>query len=110
LQLGGGAFFGLKFVGRPVYNKARKVDHWTGQLVRAGANHWHDPVEIQRGNKTLKIHAHTMGTVLWEMVLQVCMDYSSFPDFRTVDNDDVIRFFEGIRGSQLKATRPRGSK
>jgi hypothetical protein len=51
-----------------------------------------------------------MGTVLWEMVLQVCMDYSSFPDFRTVDNDDVIRFFEGIRGSQLKATRPRGSK
>lgn len=51
-----------------------------------------------------------MGTVMNEMVLQVCMDYRSFPDYRTMDTDDIIRFYEGIRGSQLKATRPKSSK
>lgn len=58
----------------------------------------------------MKVHTHTMGTVMMEMVLQVCMDYSSFPDYRTMDTDDIIRFYEGIRHSQLKATRPRPTK
>lgn len=48
-----------------------------------------------------------MGAVMWEMVLQVSMDYSSFPDYRTMETDEIIRFYEGIRESQLKATRPR---
>ena len=76
-------------------------------MVRAGANHWHAPVEIKHGRKTFRIHTHTMGAVMWEMVMQVCMDYSSFPDYRTMETEDIIRFFEGIRGSQIKATKPR---
>lgn len=58
----------------------------------------------------MKVHTHTMGTVLMEMVLQVCMDYSSLPDYRTMDTDDIIRFYEGIRPAVMLATRPSASK
>ncbi len=51
-----------------------------------------------------------MGTVMMEMVKQVCMDYSSFPDYRTMETEEIISFYEGIRDSQRKATRPRASK
>lgn len=110
MLLGRCTFFGLKFVGRPVYNKAKRIDHWTGQVVRAGANHWHEPIEVKHAGNTIRIHAHTMGAVMNEMVLQVCMDYRSFPDYRSMETDDIIRFYEGIRESQLKATRPKSSR
>lgn len=79
-------------------------------MVRAGANHWHAPVTVNSGGKEFRVHAHTMGHVLSEMVLQICMDYSSLPDYRTLETEDIVRFYEGIRGSQIRATRPRSSK
>lgn len=74
--------------------------------MRVGANHWHPPLVSEQGGRKFKIQTHTMGTVLMEMVMQICMAYNSLPDYRTLDADDIVRFYEGIRESQLKYSQP----
>ena len=51
------------------------------------------------------VHGSTRLTVLKEMILQICRDYNGLPDFRTLDEDEIMFFYDGLRPELKKATR-----
>ena len=65
-------------------------------LVRAGADFKHP----QRG--------HTAHRVYRELLLQVCRDYPSIPDPRTLKGHEIVFFYEGIRSELKEHTKPKG--
>lgn len=56
------------------------------QLVRNGADE-----KLPNGK-------HTFATVYGEMLLQICRDYPSLPDVRTLKASEIRFFYNGLRG------------
>lgn len=50
---------------------------------------------------------HTLFAVYAEMLQQICMDYNSLPDPRTLTMDEIKFFYEGLRPTLKKLTQPR---
>lgn len=50
---------------------------------------------------------HTMINVYSEMFLQVCQDYHSLPDPRTLELYEIEFYYNGRRKSLQEATKPR---
>ena len=51
---------------------------------------------------------HTYGPVYTEMFLQVCRDYASLPDPRTLTFKEIRFYYEGLRAELKRGTRPKG--
>lgn len=54
--------------------------------------------------------AHTLFPVYREMLLQVCRDYSSLPDPRTLTLGEIRFYYEGLRPELREYTKPRLKK
>jgi hypothetical protein len=52
------------------------------------------------------IPQHTFMNVYTEMFLQVVMDYSGIGDFRELEYNEVVFFYEGLRKDLKEATKP----
>jgi len=42
-----------------------------------------------------------------EMILQICMNYPVIPDIRTMDLDEIEFFYEGLKPTLKKITKPK---
>jgi len=61
---------------------------------------------VRRGeNAILPRGDHRMPLVYGEMFLQVCRDYPSLPDPRTLTNSEIRFFYEGLRAELQRASR-----
>ena len=49
---------------------------------------------------------HTRVNVFSEMFRQICRDYPSLPDARTLTEREILFFYEGIREELKRTTRP----
>jgi len=49
---------------------------------------------------------HTAWRVYREMLLQICRDYRTLPDVRTLSTDEIEFFYNGIRGELEDRTKP----
>lgn len=43
-----------------------------------------------------------------EMLLQICQDYNSLPDYRTLSVSEIRFFYGGLREGLKETTKPRG--
>lgn len=68
-------------------------------LVRGGADTYL-PIDAKSGEPT-----HTLTNVYREMLLQICRDYSTLPDPRTLRFSEIRWFYEGLRGELKRATK-----
>ncbi len=50
---------------------------------------------------------HTAPVVYREMLRQVCRDYASIPDPRTLSLEDIVFFYDGLRRELRAATKPK---
>ncbi len=50
---------------------------------------------------------HTIPVVLREMLRQICRDYPSLPDPRTLDVDEILFFYDGLRPELKRHTAPK---
>jgi len=73
-------------------------------LVRNGCDHHHPP------DKESGKERHTFIAVHSEMLAQICADYSSLPDPRTLSAIEIRWFYENMRKSLHEATKPRKTK
>jgi len=53
------------------------------------------------------VKRHTLIGVHTEMLFQICQDYASLPDIRTMTLSEIRFFYDGLRGSLKRATKPR---
>ena len=60
------------------------------------------------GDGYLPGRGHTFGNVYREMLLQVCRDYSSTPDARTLTACEIRFFYDGLRAELQDHTKPKG--
>lgn len=70
------------FYGRPVVDK----------LVRRGED--------------VRLGEHTAPAVYREMLLQICSDYATLPDPRTLTVEEIVFFYEGRRAGLKRHTKP----
>ena len=70
------------FFGRPVVDK----------LVRKGED--------------VRLGEHTAPVVYREMLLQICRDYATLPDPRTLTVEEICFFYDGVRSSLKRYTKP----
>lgn len=60
--------------------------------------------------ETLTRHeGHTVFAVYREMLLQVCRDYSTLPDPRTLSMREIRNFYEPLRGDLKEHTKRKKS-
>jgi hypothetical protein len=69
--------------------------------VRDGAD-----AELPRDRETGK-STHTLLPVYGEMLMQICRDYPSLPDPRTMTLAEIRFFYNGGRASLREFTKPR---
>lgn len=69
--------------------------------MRSGAD-----TVLPKDAKTKRV-MHNAANVYGEMLLQCCIDYSALPDPRTLTIDEIIFFYDGIRSTLHKATKPK---
>lgn len=50
---------------------------------------------------------HTLLPVYGEMLLQICVDYATLPDPRTLTMAEIRFYYNGRRGELKRATAPR---
>jgi len=65
-------------------------------LVRNGAS------------EMLKKGTHTFYNVYTEMFYQICRDYNTLPDIRSLTAREIVFFYEGLRQELIEHTKPRG--
>ena len=70
------------FFGRPVVDK----------LVRKGED--------------VRLANHFAHAVYREMLLQICRDYATLPDPRTLTVEEIVFFYEGSRAGLKRHTKP----
>lgn len=85
---------GAAFFGTPVADK----------LVRGG-----NDVRLPRDRES-GATVHTAPVVYREMLLQICRDYASLPDPRTLSLDEICTFYDGLRSELRQSTRPTSVK
>lgn len=51
---------------------------------------------------------HNFTNVYTEMFLQICRDYSSLPDPRTLRMSEIRFYYDGLRSELKEHTRPKG--
>ena len=56
------------------------------------------------------VETHTFWAVHREMFLQICLDYASLPDPRTLTASEIRFFYDGIRHSLKERTKPAKKK
>ena len=61
---------------------------------------------LPRDRKT-GVPQHTLPKVYCEMLLQICHEYSSLPDPRSLTLREIRFFYEPIRESLKQATKPK---
>jgi hypothetical protein len=60
---------------------------------------------VRNGNNDKYVNGdHIYHLVYGEMLLQICMDYPSLPDPRTLKRHEIKFFYEGLRASLKKTT------
>ena len=68
------------------------------------------PVKIQLvrfgGDAKLQKGQHNFINVYTEMLLQICRDYSTLPDIRTITISEIRFFYNGIRSELKSHTKP----
>ncbi len=68
--------------------------------MRRGADHWLP--------RTKEGERHTLHRVHVEMLIQICRDYASLPDPRSLTLGEIRFFYDGMRAELHAATKPRG--
>ena len=63
---------------------------------------------LVRNGADCKIRDHKMLPVYSEMLLQVCRDYQSVPDIRTIKFSEISFFYDGLRPELKSATKQKG--
>jgi len=66
---------------------------------------------LVRHGEDSKIHPienHTLLNVYGEMFLQICRDYSSLPDPRSLKLNEIRFYYNGLRSELKEHTRPKG--
>ncbi len=48
------------------------------------------------------------GVVYTEMFYQICRDYSTLPDIRTITASEIRFFYNGLRAELREHTKPKG--
>ena len=71
------------------------------KLVRKG-----EDAELPRHRETGK-SSHTLLPVYSEMLLQICRDYPSLPNPRSLTLSEIRFFYNGSRNTLHEMTRPR---
>ena len=69
------------------------------QLVKGGEDYWL-PNFHERST-------HTRVQVYSAMFLQVCRDYSTLPDLRTLSGAEIRFFYNGLRPELKEGTKPK---
>lgn len=60
-----------------------------------------------RNDEGEHVESHTFWAVHRQMLLQICLDYASLPDPRTLTASEIRFFYDGIRDSLKERTKPR---
>lgn len=63
----------------------------TDQIVRNGADA-RLPIDVKSGRSS-----HSAVNVYREMLLQICRDYAGLPDPRTLTQNEICFFYNGLR-------------
>lgn len=66
-------------------------------LVRNGADFFHPDEDGQP--------RHTFSNVYPEMLLVICRNYPGLPDARTLELDEIVWFYEGLRETLKNETK-----
>ena len=64
---------------------------------------------LVRGGRNAKLEPisnHRAFPVYTEMYLQICREYSSLPDPRSLSASEIKFYYEGLRADLKKATKP----
>jgi len=54
----------------------------------------------------VRVEHHTAPAVYREMLLQICRDYATLPDPRTLTVEEIVFFYEGSRPGLKRYTKP----
>lgn len=73
-------------------------------LVRSGRD------QFLPWDRRAGVPRHTLIPVYVEMLRQVCRDYASLPDPRTLRLHEIRFFYEGLRHGLQEATKPKTSR
>lgn len=71
-------------------------------LIRNGGDFFH-PDDPKTGESR-----HTLISIHVEMLLQICRDYASLPDPRSLTLGEIRFFYDGLRAELRASTKPRG--
>lgn len=61
-----------------------------------------------RSGQDVRLPEHTTKVVYREMLYQVCRDYRTLPDLRTLSIEEIVFFYEGLRHELKVHTKPKG--
>ncbi len=59
------------------------------------------------GGRDVRLPEHTGPVVFLAMLLQICRDYSSLPDPRTLTIGEIRTFYDNLRPELRERTKPR---
>jgi hypothetical protein len=65
-------------------------------------------IPLVRGGADVVVPGSNRLTVLKEMILQICRDYNGLPDVRTMDEDEIMFFYDGLRAELKEAKTQNG--
>ena len=61
---------------------------------------------LVRHGEDVRVEHHTAPAVYREMLLQICRDYATLPDPRTLTVEEIVFFYEGSRPGLKRYTKP----
>ena len=65
---------------------------------------------LVRKGASEKLKEHYAANVYAEMLVQICMEYASLPDARTLRASEIRFWYEGCRHTLIEGTKPQPGK
>ena len=62
--------------------------------------------KLVRRGEDVRLEDNSAANVYREMLLQICRDYASLPDLRTLTMEEIRFFYDGVRPSLKRHTKP----
>lgn len=62
--------------------------------------------KLVRNGESVRLREHNAPAVYREMLLQICRDYATLPDPRTLTVEEIVFFYEGSRAGLKRHTKP----
>lgn len=59
-----------------------------------------------RFGEDVRVADNSAPVVYREMLLQICRDYATLPDPRTLTAEEIVFFYEGCRAGLKRFTKP----